>query len=172
MAGAERARTRPPSTLAPTAAATATVEHLETIRKILRTAAWAHAQRLRVPLTAPQLLAVQVLADEARTSGSELSLSELSRRLGLAHSTVSGIVSRLEARGLVQRLTRPDDRRFVTIRLTEPVQEWLRSELPASRSGPVAAALAAASARERQLVLDGLATLRRLLEAEAPESTP
>jgi DNA-binding IclR family transcriptional regulator len=42
--------------------------------------------------------ALQVLVDEMRDRGSRLSLSELSRRMGLAHSTVSGIVTRLERR--------------------------------------------------------------------------
>lgn len=167
MAGAERPRRRPSSSDGPAAAATA-AEHLDAIRKTLRAAAWAQAQRLRVPLTGPQLLAVQILVEEARASGAGLSLSELSQRMGLAHSTVSGIVSRLEGRELVQRLAQPDDRRFVSIQLAEPVREWLRSELPASRGGPLAEALAAASAGERQLVVEGLATLRRLLDENDP----
>lgn len=139
-------------------------EHLEAIRRILRDAVWAHARRLRVPLTAPQLLALQILVEELRASNTGLSVSELSRRMGLAHSTVSGIVTRLEGRGLVQRVTQADDRRFVSIQLTEAVRDWLRDELPASRVGPVAAAMDAASPEERGTILEGLATLRRLLE--------
>jgi DNA-binding MarR family transcriptional regulator len=126
---------------------------------------WAHAQRLRVPLTGPQLAALQTLVEELRQSGAGLSLSELSRRMGLAHSTVSGIVTRLEQRQLVQRMTQADDRRFVSIQLTGPVQEWLRDELPASHAGPLAAAMRKASARERELILTGIGTLHRLLDA-------
>jgi DNA-binding MarR family transcriptional regulator len=147
-------------------------EHLEAIRRILRDAVWAHARQLRVPLTAPQLLALQTLVEELRASNTGLSLSELSRRMGLAHSTVSGIVTRLEGRGLVQRVTQADDRRFVSIQLTEAVQDWLRDELPASRAGPVAAAMDAATREQRGVILEGLATLRRLLEdgtASAPD---
>lgn len=148
--------------------AAAAAEHLEAIRKIMRDAAWAHARRLRVPLTGPQLLAVQTLVEELRASGSGLPVSELSRRMGLAHSTVSGIVDRLEQRHLVRRVPKPGDRRFACVELTAPVQEWLRDELPASKAEPIAAAMEKASARERDLMLQGLETLRRLLEdAEA-----
>src|SRR5271156_2578122 len=68
-------------------------------------------QRLRVRLetefasgglTAPQRMVMQVLV---QSEG--LSLKQLSARVSLAHSTVSGIVDRLEARGMVVR--RRDD---------------------------------------------------------------
>jgi DNA-binding MarR family transcriptional regulator len=164
IAAAEQRRKR---AIGPDAAADAAAEHLEAIRKILRDAVWAHAQRLRVPLTGPQLVALQTLVEELRQSNAGLSLSELSRRMGLAHSTVSGIVSRLEQRHLVRRVAQADDRRFVSIELTRPVQAWLRDELPASRVGPVAAAMKKASAGERELIVGGLAALHRLLEASA-----
>jgi DNA-binding MarR family transcriptional regulator len=151
----------------PGAAAEAASEHLDVIGRVMRDAAWEHARQLRVPLTAPQLLALQTLVEELRASNAGLSLSELSRRMGLAHSTVSGIVTRLEQRELVQRVTQRDDRRFVSVQLTEPVKEWLREELPATRAGPVVAAMNRASAPERELILEGLATLRTLLEDEA-----
>ena len=150
--------------------AAAAAERLEAIRKIMRDAAWTHARQLRVPLTRPQLLAVQTLVEELRASGSGLPVSELSRRMGLAHSTVSGIVDRLERRDLVRRVPRPGDRRFVSVELTAPVQEWLRDELPASKAEPIAAAMEKATPREREVILQGLATLHRLLEDAAPEA--
>ena len=132
----------------------------------MRDAIWAHARQLRVPLTGPQLIALQTLVEELRASNLGLSLSELSRRMGLAHSTVSGIVDRLERRALVRRVRPPDDRRFVLVELTPGVKRWLENELPAARVGPLAHALGKASAREQELVLAGLETLRRLLEDE------
>ncbi len=139
--------------------------HLEAVRRVLRESIWAEARRYPVPLTPPQVLALQVLVDQVRDTGVGLSLSELSRRMGLAHSTVSGIVTRLERRGLLRRTTRPDDRRFVTIELTGPVTQWLEHELPAVRLRPLAAAIGQASAEERTAILHGLATLERLLTA-------
>jgi len=51
----------------------------------------ARVRRLQVPLTPPQVRAMQVLVDQARDgrAGAGLSLSELSRRMGLAHSRVA-----------------------------------------------------------------------------------
>jgi DNA-binding MarR family transcriptional regulator len=138
-------------------------EDLEAIRAVLREAAWRHAREYRVPLTPPQVLALQILVDELRESGAGLSLSELSRRMGLAHSTVSGIVTRLEHRGLLGRTTRPDDRRFISIELTSPVKRWIERELPQSRLAPLAAALERASPTQRRTIVRGLGTLRELL---------
>jgi DNA-binding MarR family transcriptional regulator len=97
-------------------------DHLDAIRKAVRDSVWEQARQHPVPLTPPQVLALQVLVEALRETGAGLSLSDLSRRMALAHSTVSGIVTRLERRGLVQRTPRPDDRRFVRIELTRPVR--------------------------------------------------
>ncbi len=48
-----------------------------------------------------------------------LSVGELSARMGLAKSTVSGIVDRLEKQGAVSKTRDTDDRRLVKIELTE-----------------------------------------------------
>jgi DNA-binding MarR family transcriptional regulator len=136
---------------------------LDAIRKLVREAVQAQAANQTVPLTAPQVHAVEILVDEMRSSGTGVSLSELSRRMGLAHSTVSGIVTRLEGRGLLRRVAHPDDRRVVSIEVTDAVKGWLERELPAARLAPVADALRRASKKERAAVVDGLATLERLL---------
>ena len=128
---------------------------------------WAQARQLQVPLTGPQLNAIQILVEELRGSKSGLSVSELSRRMGLAHSTVSGIVDRLQQREIVRRASRRDDRRFAFVELTPPVQEWLAKELPATRLGPLATAMDKASAEQREEMVRGLQTLRRLLEDTA-----
>jgi DNA-binding MarR family transcriptional regulator len=143
--------------------------HLAAIRRVLREAILHETRRYRVPLTPPQVLALQVLVDHLREAGQGLSLSELSRRMGLAHSTVSGIVTRLERRGLLRRTTRPDDRRYVTIELTQPVKEWVGQELPAVRLRPLTAAIAEATEQERTAILDGLAILERLLTPDTVE---
>ena len=139
---------------------------LDTIRRRLRDSISAEARRYDEPLTPPQLHALELLVDEERASGAGLSLSELSGRMGLSHSTVSGIVSRLERRGFLQRSVRPDDRRYVQIELTAEVKRWLEDNLPASRRQPLAEALSRATRKERAAVLDGVATLARLLDAE------
>jgi DNA-binding MarR family transcriptional regulator len=138
-------------------------ETLEAIRKIMRDSIGAQARSFRVPLTAPQMTALQILVDELRDTGTGLTQSELSARMGLAHSTVSGIVARLQRRGLLQRTPHTADRRFVMIELTQQVTGWLRHDLPRSRVSPLAAALSRASEQERVAILKGLGMLHRLL---------
>lgn len=144
--------------------------HLETIRQALRRASWTEARRYPVPLTPPQVLALQILVDHIRDTGAGLSLTALSQRMGLAHSTASGIVTRLERRGLLRRAASEQDRRFIRIELAEPVKQWLDHDLAAARFGPLTAALHAATADERATILNGLTILRRLLEGH-PEKT-
>lgn len=141
-------------------------DHLSAINRVLRRTITAQAQRLPVPLTRPQVLALQILVEDDDRSESGLSLSDLSARLGLAHSTVSGIVSRLERTGLVRRSTCTDDRRQIRIELTASVRDWVDHELPALRQAPLVAALGQISAEQRAALLDGLATMHRLLEAD------
>jgi DNA-binding MarR family transcriptional regulator len=140
---------------------------LDAIRKLVREEIQAQAAAYPVPLTAPQVQALELLVEELRRSGGGLPVTELSRRMGLAHSTVSGIVTRLEDRELVRRTTHAEDRRFVLIELADPVRKWLDTELPAARLAPLADALRRANKRERAAVLDGLATLERVLRRTA-----
>jgi DNA-binding MarR family transcriptional regulator len=110
-------------------------------------------------LTGPQMSAMSVLV------GAEgLSLKELSKELGLAHSTVSGIVDRLEKRGMVERRADDRDLRATKIRVTRQVRDWVRDTMPALGTQPLDHALRAASPAERRTILDGVRALREALE--------
>ncbi|MBW8796138.1 MAG: MarR family transcriptional regulator [Streptomyces sp.] len=65
-------------------------------------------------LTYPQYLVMLVLWDQ-----DSVSVRELGAALQLESSTLSPLLKRLEANGLVTRERRPDDERSVAIRLTE-----------------------------------------------------
>lgn len=65
-------------------------------------------------LTVPQIMLMKVLCDHPG-----ITLNELSRRLSLAKSTVSGIVDRLEKNGNVVREIPEENRRIVKISLSE-----------------------------------------------------
>jgi DNA-binding MarR family transcriptional regulator len=110
-------------------------------------------------LTGPQQSTMQVLV---QSDG--LSLKDLSNELGLAHSTVSGIVDRLEKQGLVKRQTDEADRRVAKLVVTDPVRKFLRETWPALEMHPLAEALRAATPAEREQVIQSVRTLRRLLE--------
>jgi len=130
---------------------------LRAVRQILRRPV--EAEIARGQLTGPQQSAMAVLF---RSDG--LSLKELSRELGLAHSTVSGIIDRLAKRGFVKRQAGETDRRLTKIAVADHIRQYMRSTWPSLELNPLAEALRAATPAERQLVLQGTRTLRRLLE--------
>lgn len=68
---------------------------------------------------------VRVLMELGEDDGSAKSLKELEHRFRVAQPTVVGVVRRLEAKGLVQGFSDPDDNRVKLVRLT-PDGERLR----------------------------------------------
>ena len=72
-------------------------------------------------LTYSQYVAMLVLWDS-----SPVTMGELGERLGLDYGTVTPLVKRLEAAGLIAREKHPDDQRSVRLRLTDAGTE-LRS---------------------------------------------
>ena len=65
-------------------------------------------------LTGPQLVCMRVLHE-----GGPITPSELARAVELSQATVTGIIDRLEAQALVSRARNVDDRRRVTVSLTD-----------------------------------------------------
>src|SRR6185437_3781590 len=92
------------------------------------------AQALRRPLEAHyaqgQLTAPQRIVMQALFNSEGLSLKELCARVALSHSTVSGIVDRLQARGMIERSTDAADRRLTCIRVAPIVREFMRDRAP------------------------------------------
>jgi len=116
------------------------------------------AEIARGELTAPQMAILSILV------GAEgLSLKELSERAALAHSTVSGIVDRLESRGLVAREPDAADGRFSRIVVTEPVRAFVHDKLPQLAVQPLAEALRRATQTQRLKIAEGVRTLQQLL---------
>ncbi|MFS8097757.1 MarR family transcriptional regulator [Lentzea alba] len=132
--------------------------HLRALRQeLLTTSIEPSGDQARSGLTQPQVSLIRSLV----TDGSA-TVTELARRLSLSHSTTSGIVDRLQARGLVSRKPDPHDRRYTRIEVTAPVQGYTR-DLEEGPYGRLTRALFEASPAERKAVLDGLETLRALL---------
>jgi DNA-binding MarR family transcriptional regulator len=124
------------------------------------------AEYARGNLTGPQRLVMSVLV---RTQG--LSLKQLSKAVSLAHSTVSGIVDRLEKQGLIERQTHPTDRRITLLVASPPVREFLRTRMPELALHPLLEALGQASPAERRAIAQGLDTLARLLSRTGAPAT-
>lgn len=126
---------------------------------------------LRVPLeteiargglTPPQLGVMQAVV---RSDG--ISLKELSRVVGLAHSTVSGIVDRLESKGLLKRRADPADGRVTRIYPTDAVKEFVAEQLPKLSERPLERALRGASRAERVRIGAAIQRLRELLDEDS-----
>lgn len=75
-------------------------------------------------LTGPQSAVLRTLFKEG-----SLSSASLSRRLYVTPSNITGIIDRLESKGLVERTRKKGDRRVALIELTESGNQ-LSSELP------------------------------------------
>jgi len=118
-----------------------------------------HAEIAKGELTAPQMAIMAILV---RSEG--LSLKELSARAALAHSTVSGIVDRLEKRGLVAREPNQADARFSRIVVTEPVRAFVHNKLPELTVQPLTEALLRATPAQRAKIVEGLRALCQLLD--------
>jgi DNA-binding MarR family transcriptional regulator len=99
-----------------------------------------------------------------------LSLKQLSTRVNLAHSTVSGIVDRLQARGMVIRRKDEADGRATVIAPSEEVRDFLQNRMPELTISPLLVALRNASDREQAIVLRGIRKLRALVELSRPQS--
>jgi DNA-binding MarR family transcriptional regulator len=111
----------------------------------------------RSGLTGPQVSVMAHLVMHGPTT-----VTELARELGISHSTVSGIVDRLQARSLVQRIQDDADRRYTRIRVTERVDHYVQN-MEVGAFGRLATALGNATDEERRTIRDGLALLRALL---------
>jgi DNA-binding MarR family transcriptional regulator len=125
------------------------------------------AEFARGNLTGPQRLVMSAIV---RNQG--LSLKQLSEAVSLAHSTVSGIVDRLEKQGLIQRQTHPTDRRITLLVASPPVREFMETRMPELALHPLLEALRHASPTQRRSITRGLNTLAKLLSrTQTPTTT-
>jgi DNA-binding MarR family transcriptional regulator len=119
---------------------------------------YSKALEKELKITLGQLLCLRVLL-----RGNPLQINEISKRTFLASSTVTGIIDRLEAKGLVSRLRDYPDRRVCCVKLLPP---GLR--VAQSRSAPIQALIAKSieklSPQEVQTVLSGLERLLKFID--------
>jgi DNA-binding MarR family transcriptional regulator len=99
-----------------------------------------------------------------------LAMGRLAELLDVSFSNASGIIDRMEEKGLVERVRVPDDRRLVLVR---PGAAGMRAlvEAETSKRERLRAVLGHLTAAERPVVLEALRSLRRALSAEV-DSAP
>ena len=140
---------------------------LRSLRRIIQ-AVDLHGRRLksRYGLTGPQIICLREIQ-----RGESLNPGQLARSLGLKPPTVTGIVDRLEARGLVTRRRRNTDKRQVRVELTDAGAAVV-DEAPAPLQEEFVGRFAALPADRREAIAAHLDEVVTLLEAEGIEAAP
>lgn len=111
-----------------------------------------------VGITAPQGMMMGILSRYGRVK-----ISELSERLGLTNSTVSGIVDRLEKQGLVVRERSEEDKRVVYVS-PHPKFIEMHKDFHKKVEDSIVNVFNRATPEEIDRILDGFRLLKRLLE--------
>jgi DNA-binding MarR family transcriptional regulator len=154
-----------PSPVSP-AALPALAQHMEAQLNLIqrRMRQSLQAEFARGQLTGPQRLVMHALIQSKA-----LSLKQLSEAVSLAHSTVSGIVDRLEKQGFLERQSDPTDRRITRLIPSNAVREFLAVRMPELAVHPLLEALRTATPAQRQTIATGLNTLAHLLDDATPK---
>jgi DNA-binding MarR family transcriptional regulator len=118
------------------------------------------AEYARGQLTAPQRIVMQTLY---HSEG--MSLKDLCERVSLSHSTVSGIVDRLQQRGMVTRSTDNTDRRLTRIAVSAAVRQFMQQQAPRLTARPLIEALTRISDKDRRAITRALSLLREALDS-------
>jgi DNA-binding MarR family transcriptional regulator len=111
----------------------------------------------------PPMTSTQRLALFETAIGGPLRLSELAERMGITAPTASRAVDCLVELGLLERLPDPDDRRAVSIDVTEPGRARIEERL-ALAAAALEPAVAALSAQDRARLVSLLARLADAFE--------
>ncbi|MDP4171679.1 MAG: MarR family transcriptional regulator [Bacillota bacterium] len=114
----------------------------------------------KMNLTGPQGMLVGILAHHG-----SMKISDLSERLGLSNSTVSGIVDRLEKQRFVERIRSEEDRRVVQVDLTSDFKKTAKNQFSQIEKN-FEAILNEATPEEVNKIFEGLNLLKELMESQ------
>ncbi|MBP2071645.1 MarR family winged helix-turn-helix transcriptional regulator [Thermoanaerobacterium butyriciformans] len=110
-------------------------------------------------ITGPQGMIIGILMRHRK-----MKISELSKKMGLTSSTVSGIVDRLEKQGMVKRERSSDDRRVVYVNIDEEFRKKSK-EVFKKVEDKFRDMMNKATEEEHDEIVKGLNTLKRLIES-------
>lgn len=144
-----------------------TDEVMSALRRIIR-AIDIHSRALmqRCGLTGPQLIVLSRLA-----GGPPRTVGDLARAISLSQATLTGILDRLEARGLVVRIRDTVDKRRVSVSLTESGQALL-AEAPPLLQDAFTSGFEGLTDWEQHQILSSLQRIVALMEARDVEALP
>ena len=132
------------------------------LRRIMR-AMDVHSRKLAGShgLTGPQMLCLR----EITTHGA-LTTGALAKAVALSPATLTGILDRLEARGLVSRERRPEDKRRVLVSLTAMGRQ-MAQELPSPLQERFGERLTELSIDDQTSIRMALGSVARMMESDA-----
>jgi DNA-binding MarR family transcriptional regulator len=143
---------------------------LRTIRRIVRRIAIHSRHLLRdVGLTVPQMVCLRAIDDRGGTDG--VTVAEVSHRVQLSPATVSRIIDRLVAAGLVTRERSATDRRKVRVVLTAAGLERVGT-LPTPLEDTFLRGLGDLPRAEQVRLRDALHTIANLMSAGDLDAAP
>jgi len=141
-------------------------EIMQSLRRIFKAIQQYSEQVLKeFGVTGPQLWALRIIYQE-----SQLSMGELSERMCLHMSTVSGVVDRLEQKGYVERNREKPDRRVVKISLTKKGKRVVQ-RAPEAAQGKLLHGLESLSRQEVKGIHASLDKVVRLMEIQDVRAT-
>ncbi|MBW3567033.1 MAG: MarR family transcriptional regulator [Proteobacteria bacterium] len=140
---------------------------LGSLRRIIRAVdLYSRYLALRYSLTGPQLVCVRHLLRHG-----PMAPGTLARRISLSPATITGIIDRLEKRGLVTRERSTDDKRKVEIALTDDGRE-LAKQMPPPLHETFSRRLDALPLEEREEIDRVLAKIVDMMEAHDFAASP
>jgi len=140
---------------------------LVAIRRIVRAAEFASRDLARTTgLTPSQLIVLQIVAREGEPGAG--AIAEAAR---LSQATVTALLDKLEARGLVIRNRGSQDRRRVSLELTEEGRRAL-ADMPDVLQDRFAARFDKLADWEQASIIAGLERVAALLNAEGIDASP
>lgn len=132
---------------------------IELVKEIMKiTKKIARQQFDQFDITAPQGMLLGQLIRHGK-----MKVSDLSQKMGLSNSTVSGIIDRLEKQGMVQRTRSQEDRRVVYVDVTPEFKDAFEKNFK-DMEKRFEEILNRADEKEIETILNGLETLKKVLD--------
>jgi DNA-binding MarR family transcriptional regulator len=142
-------------------------EILVALRRITR-AIDLHSKQLEksAGLTVPQLLVLQALGE-----ADHLSVSDIARQINLSQGTVTSVLERMTAKGLVDRVRDPDDRRRVRISLSSEGETRLRAA-PGLLQESFMERFGQLESWEQKMLTAAVERIASMMDAQAVDASP
>ena len=120
----------------------------------------------RVGLTGPQLVILQEIANLG-----EVTAGEIAKAASLSQATVTGILERMEKRGLLARQRSESDKRRIMVRITPSGREILQEAPPLMQEAFIER-FASLQDWEQTMILSALQRLVSIMDARAIQAGP